>query len=424
MNRRDLLKYGGALGALAAISPALRGKRATAAQPGTKPARRLVMVMAQGGWDTTWALDPKVQSAKVDVPVGAIQRFGNLDVFTDPTRPNVTAFFTKYAPQAAIVRGISVNSVSHLECVKRMSTGTREETNPDMGAIVAHDLGNQLPLPYLILGDTAFTGQYAVSAGRVGATNQIIALLDPAQAYKYGPGAPFATTTAEDAILTSYAKASVDRARATRGAVGYNRRRVDDFVEAIDRGQRLKAVRSGFGARGRTLTIDSQVNLALDALQQDISQAVMLNTRLQWDTHTVNDNQAGFHETTFLGLTQLMDQLALRDGWTAGHKMIDETVVVCFSEFSRTPKLNANLGKDHWPVTSAVVIGAGIKGGQAYGATTDDVQPELVDYSTGAVSATGKTLMSTSFVAGVLAACGTDPTAHLPAPEVFDAFVA
>jgi hypothetical protein len=151
------------------------------------------------------------------------------------------------------VRGISVASVAHRECLKRMATGTRSETNPDMGALVAHDNGNALPLPYLILGDTAFTGEYAVSAGRVGATNQIIALLDPAQAYPTGGRPQLAVTEAEDAILARYAAASVDRLRATRGATGYNRRRTNDFVEAIDRGKRLRAVRDGFGTRGRTL---------------------------------------------------------------------------------------------------------------------------------------------------------------------------
>jgi uncharacterized protein (DUF1501 family) len=425
MNRRDLLKTGAALGAVAAVAPRVRfGGSAAADTPGTKPARKLLMVMAQGGWDTTVALDPKQQSAKVDVMPGAVQMFGNLDVFTDAGRPNVTAFFTKYAGISAIVRGISVASVAHRECVKRMATGTREETNPDMGAIVAHDLGNDRPLPYLILGDTAFTGEYAVSAGRVGATNQIIALLDPAQAYRYGSPTPFTPNASEEAILAKYAQASVERAKAVRGSQGYNRRRLDDFIEAIDRGQRLKTVRSGFGTRGRTLTLQSQIDLALDALQQDISQAVMLNTRLAWDTHDTNTDQIGFHETTFGGLTSLLDQLASRPGSTAGTKMLDETVVVCFSEFSRTPKLNSRLGKDHWPVTSAIVMGAGIKGGHAFGETTSDIQAQPVDFHTGAAKASGSTLMSQNFVAGLLVACGIDPAAHLGNTEVFDAFVA
>lgn len=421
MNRRDLLKYAGAAGAASLLVPSLKSFAAPA--PATK--RRIITVLAQGGWDTTYALDPKPQSAVCDVPAGTKQRFGtNLDVFTDASRPNVTAFFTKYAANAAIVRGISVASVAHAECVKRMATGTRNETNPDMGAIIAHDNGNDLPLPYLILGDTAFAGPYAVSAGRVGATNQIIALLDPAQAYPTNGRLPLATTNAEDAILKRYADASANRMRATRGANGYNAKRVSDFSESIVRGKKLEAVRDGFGNRGRTLLLESQVDLALDALERGISQSVMLNTRLGWDTHDTNTDQAGFHESTFAGLTRLLDGLAARPGLNAGTKMLDDTVVVCFSEFSRTPKLNANAGKDHWPVTSAMVMGAGIRGGRSYGASTDGVEPELVDFQTGAKSASGRVCMSSHFVAGILKVCGVAPESHIGATEVFDAFVA
>jgi uncharacterized protein (DUF1501 family) len=421
MNRRELLTYAGAAGALAML-PSRKPVHARTRAASTP--RRLLLVCAQGGWDTTYALDPKAQSAKCDVPAGAVQRFGELDVFTDASRPNVTAFFTKYAPLTAVVRGISVASVAHRECLKRMATGTRSETNADMGALIAHDLGNDLPLPYLILGDTAFTGPYAVSAGRVGATNQIIALLDPDQAYPSNGRPAFVTTGTEDAILARYANASVDRVRATRGATGYNRRRTNDFIESIDRGKRLEAVRAGFGQRGRTLALDAQVDLALDALEQDISQAVMLNTRLGWDTHDTNTDQAGFHEATFAGLTRLLDGLAARPGREAGTKMLDDTVVVCFSEFSRTPKLNSALGKDHWPVTSAMVMGAGVKGGHAYGATDDGVDSLPIDFATGAASAGGRTLLSSHFVAGALELCGVDPLQHLGPTEVFHAFVA
>jgi hypothetical protein len=82
------------------------------------------------------------------------------------------------------------------------------------------------------------------------------------------------------------------------------------------------------------------------------------------------------------------------------------------------------MGKDHWPVTSAVVMGAGIKGGQAFGATTDDVQAQTINLSTGAVDPNGITLLSQNFVAGVLKACSVDPGAHLGNTEVCDAFVA
>ncbi len=420
MNRRDLFKYAGAATALGMLTPARR----LSAAPAALAPKRLVMVLAQGGWDTTYALDPKTQSAKIDVPVGAKRMFGNLDVFADASRPNVTSYFNKYADQTAIVRGISVASVAHQECLKRMATGTRNETNPDMGAIIAHDNGNDLPLPYLILGDTAYAGPYAVSAGRVGATNQIVTLLDPAQAYLTNGRAPLATTNAEDAILQRYQTATSNRMKATRGAMGYNRKRVDDFGESIRRGKQLQGVRAGFGARGRNLSLTNQVDLAIDALSTDISQAVMINTRLAWDTHDNNTDQQAMHETTFAGMTRLLDGLAAKPGRTAGSTMLDDTVVVCFSEFSRTPKINSAQGKDHWPVTSAVVVGAGVKGGRAYGASTDGLEAAKVDFATGAVSASGLTMMSNHFVGGVLKLCGVDVNAHLGTTEAFDAFVA
>lgn len=421
INRRDLLTYAGAAGALSVLAPLAR--RTAFAAPTSAP-KRLLMVFAQGGWDTTFALDPKAQSTRCDVPVGARQMFGQLPVFTDASRPNVTAFFQKHAPSTAIVRGISVSSVAHLECIKRMATGTRSEVNPDMGAMVANDLGNDLPLPYLILGETAFAGPYAVSAGRVGSTNQIIALLDPAQAYQTNGRAPLATSAAEDALLAKYSTASVNRVRATRGSTGYNKRRVDDYATSIGRTKKLQAVRAGFGNRGRTLTLTSQIELALDALQQDVSQTVMMSTRMSWDSHDNILEQTALHETTFDGLTTLMDGLAARPGRTAGSKMIDDTVVVCFSEFSRTPRKNAGGGKDHWPVTSAMVMGGGIRGGRAYGESSAAVEALPVDFTTGNASATGQTLMSSHFVAGVLAACGVDPMKHLGPTEVFNAFVA
>jgi uncharacterized protein (DUF1501 family) len=407
MNRRNLFTYAGAATAVGMLSRARRIVAAPSPQP-----KRLIMVLAQGGWDTTYALDPKEPGPSADIPAGAIHTFGKLDVFTDASRPNVTAYFTKYAANTAVVRGISVASVAHVECLKRMATGTRNEMNPDMGAMIAHDNGNDLPMPYLILGDTAYAGPYAVSAGRVGPTNQLVTVLDPV------------TTNAEDTILQRYATATADRMRSTRGAIGYNRKRVDDFAQSVRRGKQLQAVRDGFGARGRTLALTAQVDLALDALQRDISQSVMINTRLGWDTHDTNTDQAGFHETTFAGLTRLLDGLAARPGRAAGSKMIDDTVVVCFSEFARTPKLNANAGKDHWPVTSALVIGGGVKGGQGYGATTAGIEAAKIDFATGTRSATGRALTSTHFVAGVLTLCGADAAGHLEATEVFDAFVA
>jgi len=50
--------------------------------------------------------------------------------------------------------------------------------------------------------------------------------------------------------------------------------------------------------------------------------------------------------------------------------MLDSTLVMVTSEFGRTPKVNKDAGRDHWPrVFSAVLAGGGIKRGSVYGSS-------------------------------------------------------
>jgi uncharacterized protein (DUF1501 family) len=51
-------------------------------------------------------------------------------------------------------------------------------------------------------------------------------------------------------------------------------------------------------------------------------------------------------------------------------KLLDSTLVMVSSEFGRTPKVNKDAGRDHWPrVFSIVLAGGGIKRGLLYGAS-------------------------------------------------------
>jgi uncharacterized protein (DUF1501 family) len=51
--------------------------------------------------------------------------------------------------------------------------------------------------------------------------------------------------------------------------------------------------------------------------------------------------------------------------------LLDDIAVVVWGEFGRTPKINANAGRDHWPsVASALVAGGGLRSGQVLGSTT------------------------------------------------------
>ncbi|MGL4419276.1 MAG: DUF1501 domain-containing protein [Gemmataceae bacterium] len=52
---------------------------------------------------------------------------------------------------------------------------------------------------------------------------------------------------------------------------------------------------------------------------------------------------------------------------------LKDTVIMWMGDFGRTPKINQNGGRDHWPRCWSVVVGGGnIKGGMAYGSTSAD----------------------------------------------------
>ena len=51
-------------------------------------------------------------------------------------------------------------------------------------------------------------------------------------------------------------------------------------------------------------------------------------------------------------------------------RLLDSTLVVAMGEFGRTPKINADGGRDHWPDCYTVLLaGGGIKGGSVFGAS-------------------------------------------------------
>ncbi|AMV23501.1 hypothetical protein VT84_03765 [Gemmata sp. SH-PL17] len=86
-----------------------------------------------------------------------------------------------------------------------------------------------------------------------------------------------------------------------------------------------------------------------------------------WDTHANNFDRvktlSGTLDTAFAAL--LAD---LKD-----RGLLDSTLVVCQGEFGRTPKINGQTGRDHWPTSwAAVLAGGGIKGGQVVGKTSAD----------------------------------------------------
>lgn len=417
MNRRNFLHT--TMGATAAtILGATKTARASAAAP-----KNLILVYAQGAWDPAFVLDPKPGTTQTDMPAGTMANYGtDLSVWTDTSRPNVKAFFDAWAPVSAVVNGIAVGSISHMECRQRMLTGTRSETNPDIAAMAAFEQGWDLPAPYLVLGPSAFTGTLASGATRLGNMNQVVALLDPPAAAAGAYAAPaFTPNASQEAAIRAYVESRANRVASVRAQAGRNQKRLADFLESLGRGDLLRQNASGFGTIGRKLGLADQRMLAVEMLAADISISVHLDSTRSWDSHDRwQVEQTQFNDELYGNLKALADDLAARPGRQAGNKMLDETVVLVCSEMGRTPKINGT-GKDHWPVTSCLVFGARINGGRSLGKSTQGQQAEKIDYATGAPSASGALLSTDALLAGVLGTMGIDSTNFFPASTPFTA---
>lgn len=93
---------------------------------------------------------------------------------------------------------------------------------------------------------------------------------------------------------------------------------------------------------------------------------VVVNSGMGWDDHgNINNALRTKLPQMDTAIGTLVEDLVQRGLWK-------DTVVTLLTEFDRTPRINQNAGRDHWPRTNSVLLGGGnIKGGQVYGSTND-----------------------------------------------------
>jgi hypothetical protein len=133
-----------------------------------------------------------------------------------------------------------------------------------------------------------------------------------------------------------------------------------------------------------------------------------------WDTHGFNDTRMfPIIEDYHLPITEQTLPTLLYDLEQRG--MLDETLVVWMGEFGRTPKINKNISRDHWPQCYSVLLaGGGVKRGFVYGksdetgsrpsenpVTPDDIAATIfylmgIDPRSEVVDAQGRPLMISS----------------------------
>jgi hypothetical protein len=84
-----------------------------------------------------------------------------------------------------------------------------------------------------------------------------------------------------------------------------------------------------------------------------------------WDHHTkiFESYRGNSMKNLDQGLSMLITDLDERG-------LLETTLILCFGEFGRTPKVNKDAGRDHWPGAMSVLLaGAGVPRGSVVGAT-------------------------------------------------------
>lgn len=436
LNRRRLLGAGASLLGGAGIAGAgaslfggagLAGsvRSAQAAAPSAADTA-FIFVFAQGGWDPTRALaTPFGQRAVSMEAASELATAGGVSYVDHPDRPSVRAFFEQWHSRSLILNGLMVRSIAHEICTLIAMTGSTSGVTPDWPAVIAARDAGRYVLPHLVLGGPSFPGDLGAAVSRAGSSGQLEALisgriLQQSDLPAGGPRGPAAD------LLDRYL-ARRTAARAAGSGPGREAQLTSGFDAAMRQLQALKDLQYVMDFTGGA-DLASQAEVACDALELGITRCVTMpaaSGALGWDTHAENDaGQSVLWEELFDGLNQLQTMLAARAS-PAGGTLADHTVVVVLSEMGRTPQLNSFNGKDHWPYTSALLIGPGLTTDRVIGGFDSSFYGELIDPATGETDATsGSVLSAESLGATLLAMADIDPAEYVSGVAPIDGVLA
>ncbi len=422
-SRRGLLKTAAAVAGVGLLgSTAAMVEQARAATGD----RKFLFFFAGGGWDAT-PLDPKygpdgvapIDGTDMD-PMTQLGTAGNLSWCSGDDRPNVDRFFHRWGGHAAILRGVNVHSAGHEAGMKWAMTGTSASGVSDWPAILASNGSVDYPMPHLVFSGPAYPGRLgaAVVRGGGGVLLQLISGSINGRADR--PAPVFATPQDQmmDAFVFDRAAkfAQVQKGLAAQG-------KADDLLSNIERGMELEGRRFEAGLDNQGNTMLDQSMMALEVMRLGLTRCAIIGVPGGWDTHGGNRNVGPQWNSFTNDLDKIMDHLASTPGSSAPW-LIDEVTIVCMSELGRTPKFNGAMGRDHWPWSSYMALGSGIRGNQVIGASDDGLIAMNIDLATGQTSDTGTSFGTEHIGTALLKLGGVDPENWLPGVPAVDALIA
>ncbi len=404
LSRRQFLQTGVTFTGYMAASQLL-GIPASA-QASYTPRRRLVWINMGGGWDILEVTDPKVRSTSgIDMSYtweqAAALAGTNGDVKIGRWLPNLAA----RGEDILVVRGIGMGTTSHEAGSVYMDTGVLSNAGnvnaASIPAIVASESAATIPIIQLNGGSEPMTDRGLLNpVSTVRAQNLSL--------YR----AMYPSSATESALrlkILDYVKGSLDRVSAD---VGENDRLTAlATAEAKIRGQIEGNVASKLElteADRAVFTSGAPANMnrglidpfALTAklIKNDLVTCINLGVG-GFDTHS---NQEPRLQPILQGfdfaLATMIDQLREAN-------KLDDTLIVVYSDFGRTPKINGSNGRDHWPVGGALMIGGGIAGGRAVGSTDDNLRAIGVNPTTGAEDSSADVLSPSNLGGSVISLC-------------------
>lgn len=384
MERRDFLK----LASLAGLSVVSGGMVAKANAFDPKSQTLWLMINAGGGWDPTSLIDPKgLETGLNKYPQSAIRQAGNIRWAPMDQSPDVQqagidtapidSFFNDFYQDLLVLNGVDTATNSHDVGSRNTWSGGLMEGRATLSALIAASQAPGSPMAFITNGGYDFTGGI-IGATRTGNINAIIDIAYPNRAYIDDEGV-------ETTFHNPRTVAMIQEARRTRYEALKGKQRLPRVKASMDRlymsrlGQNELAQLTAFLPEDLEDGMAGQAQLAFAAYQAGLCVAANISAPGGYDSHGNNDTQQTGNYVEFL--SQLRRVLELADA--AGIRQ--NVAIVCGSDFGRTPGYNDGNGKDHWSVTSMMMMGyvggRKIQGDRVVGLTDDGHNPIGIDPS-------------------------------------------
>jgi hypothetical protein len=379
--RRDFLHVGfvGGIGLTLAdffrIQSAQAEQKFYESKEGT--AKSVIFIYLPGGMAHQESFDPKPYA-----PIEYRGPMNSIDTNVAGVRINETWKQTaQVADKIAICRSMSHGEAAHERGTHNMFTGYRPSPAlkfPSMGSVVAHEFGprNNLP-PYVCVPNqpNEFAGTGYLSSSYAGFSLGS----DPADGgfkvrdLQLPGGVDDKRFTTRRRILDAVndhfrSKEESDSLNALDSFYerAYSMISSEKAREAFDINKEPAEVRDRYGRNA------AGARLLLARRMVEAGVRFVTTTYGGWDMHNNIDGsikgQVPALDQAYATLINDLDERGL----------LDSTLVCIASEFGRTPKINGNAGRDHWPkVFSVVLAGGGIKRGVVYGSSNSTAsEPE------------------------------------------------